>query len=711
MTAVLRAALACGLLLVAARVGLAQEELSGRVIAADSGEPVARAEVAAGEHSVTTGEDGWWRLIVPEAGERVVVVRHIGFAERTVRLATGSPPVTIELTPRPVELGDLVVTAARRVQRLRDVPVTTEVIGSAELRQSGAPDLAAVLVEQTGMVIEGGHPIGTGVMLQGLGSERVLVLIDGQPYIGRLSGRLDLSRIPVWMVDRVEVVKGPQSTLYGSEAMGGVVNVITRAPDSDVWRGILSVTHGSHGRLDLGGNVMGNAGALAFTADAGRRTMRLVSGHVDDTGTLATRRDASTRVDWRLAPYLSLSGAGTLLTESQRWKSGPFYSFADNTHWSARLGGEWRPAPHSVTPTLYATEFRHLSRRATGPQPVEGTGEEEVQRLVEVELLYALDAGSASIDAGLELRRESIRSDRVQGGNRVHRGAEPFVQVTWAGSRWSLVPGVRLAWSDQWGTYWTPRLAAMYRPTERLALRASVGRGYRAPDFKELFMEFLNIGPGFAYTVRGNPDLRPESSRNITASVEWAGDRLYLRGQAFHNRFVDFIETELKGDSSGVDVHSYSNIDDGVTRGVEAEIGAAWRRFRFEGSYAWLQAERANSGEVLLGRPAHTGRVSAHYSTPFGLRAGLTASYTGETPTQRTESGDVVTRAGFTRVAFNLAAALPAGFELTAGVDNVTDVHPADWPGFMGRQFHIGLSWRAERNTAPSSGAPIPTSE
>jgi outer membrane receptor for ferrienterochelin and colicins len=86
-------------------------------------------------------------------------------------------------------------------------------------------------------------------------------------------------------------------------------------------------------------------------------------------------------------------------------------------------------------------------------------------------------------------------------------------------------------------------------------------------------MEFLNVGPAIGYTVRGNPDLRPEVSRNLTASVEWAAARSYLRVQAFENRFDDFIETRAVGDSSGVTIYTYGNVDDGFTRGGEIEAG------------------------------------------------------------------------------------------------------------------------------------------
>jgi hypothetical protein len=106
-------------------------------------------------------------------------------------------------------------------------------VGREEIERTTASDLASVLVEQTGIALQGGHPAGAGVMLQGLGSERLLILLDGQSLVGRISGVFDVSRIPTSAIDRIEVVKGPQSTLYSSEAMGGVINIITRTPAAE----------------------------------------------------------------------------------------------------------------------------------------------------------------------------------------------------------------------------------------------------------------------------------------------------------------------------------------------------------------------------------------------------------------------------------------------------------------------------------------------
>jgi outer membrane receptor for ferrienterochelin and colicins len=695
-------AIACCVAFWGGTAATAQERapVRGRVVEAGSGAAVVGAEVRATGHAATaaTSATGEWTLSLP-AGTHDLIVEHVSFASGSVRISTGASAVhVVRLTRRPLALGELVVTASRRLQQLKDVPIATEVIGREELERSGAADLSAVLTERTGITLEGGHPVGAGLMLQGLGSERVLVLLDGQPFIGRIAGGLDLSRIPTAMIERVEVVKGPQSILYGSEAMAGVVNIITRAPERGAWEAAAGVTGGSQDRLDITGRVLGGFGSAAYAVDGGRRLIELVPGHAGDAGTFARRWDGNARVQWRAAPSLSVHAGTLLLDESQRWRTGTLYHFADNMQTAARVGAVHTRGSHRFTPTLYATEFRHLARRSTLPQAVEDeSAEAEVQRLVEAELLYDHTTDRLAFDAGIEARRESIRSDRVAGDNRALHTLEPFAQATWSGAAWSLVPGGRVSWSEQWGIHFTPRVAALLRPAARLALRASIGQGFRAPSFKELYMEFLNTGAGAGYRVRGNPDLRPETSTSLSGSAEWVGDRLYARVQMYYNRFDNFIETRQLADDGGISVYEYGNIDNGETRGTELEVGATWGGLRAEAGYGWLSARDRATRDALLGRPTHTARASITSALPFGLRGSVSGTYTGDTPVSRNSDGTVVQRGALTRIDTRIAQALPGGFELSAGVDNVLDATLDGYPGYLGRQIYIGVGWAGAR--------------
>jgi len=672
--------------------------LSGVVREAGSGAPVAGAVVTvrgAETRAVRTDARGGWRIDGLAAGSYAVEAAHPGYARRSAGARVPADSlVRLSLTPSPLALEGVVATASRRLQTLAESVVATEVVTRDDIERSGAADLASVLVEQTGIQPQGGHLAGAGVMLQGLGQERVLVLLDGEPFIGRISGELDLSRIPASVVERVEVVKGPQSTLYGSEAMGGVINVITRAPRPGAWGGGARVTTGTQERVDASGNLRGSAGAWSWSTEAGLRTLGLAPGRGGGDDAAVDRRDGLARLRWTGA-RAEVEGRVSLLDERQQWREGQLFHFSDNTQWSASLGAALTAGRFRLRPSLYATAFDHLPRRATRGSSDGIDGETETQRLARGELLASADFGAHVVDAGLEVRREAIRSERVLEGRRDQDGFEAFAQDSWTRGRLTVVPGVRLSRTDPWGSHWAPRLAVMYRPVPRVALRASAAGGYRAPGFKEQYIDFLNATPGLTYAVRGNPALRPESSESLTLGAEWAGPRAYLRAQAFHTRFDDFIETVLVGDEGGVTVYTYGNVADGRTSGAELQGGASWGGLRAEAGYSWLDTEDQSTGLPLLGRPAHSGRLSLSHALPAGLRASLAGVYTGAAPVLRDEAGKVTERDGYLRMDGRVAYALPRGLELSLGADNLLGDRPEGWPGFTGRHLYLTLGWSA----------------
>ncbi len=684
--------------------------IEGRVFDATAGRPIdgARVSIAAPGATprlTTSAASGKWRVDGLGDGAYTLTIRAVGFTPHEQVIAvrdgrvTGPESFVIRLQPVPHALDQVVVTAARREQRLADAIVTTEVVSRADIARTGASDLAAVLTEQTGIHFQEGHPSGAGVMLQGLGAERVLVLMDGQPVVGRISGNFDLSRIPVAMVERVEVVKGPQSTLYGSEAMGGVINIVTRGATADQWSGTASVTGGSDQRRDgtLGATV--GRGPWGATVDAGMRTVDRTPGRTESAGALAERMDLATKLRWSPDATRSIEATALVLSERQRWGSGTLFDFADNRQIGGRVSGSLNLGEHRLTPTVYLSQFEHRSRRSRGAVPIAGTGDQQTQRLAEAELLYSGRVVGRVVDAGVEVRQEYIGTTdgRIDGGSRTLYSAEPFAQLEFAGDNWSVVPGARLTWNEQWGSYLTPRVAARWQLSAPLTLRASVGRGFRAPDFKELYLAFTNDNAGYA--VYGNPLLRPESSNNLTGGLEWTGATGFVRGQLFYNELRDFIETRPLAASGPVLRYEYGNVDEGLTAGADVEAGAAFGPLRMELGYSRLIAEDRNTGQSLLGRPAHSGRIMLGASLPFRLRGSITGVYTGETPMQRDEAGAITsTRDAFLRFDARIAQPIPGGLELILGADNLFDQQPAQWAGATGRQLYTGLAWNFARD-------------
>ncbi|MCZ8216621.1 MAG: TonB-dependent receptor plug domain-containing protein, partial [Cyclobacteriaceae bacterium] len=154
-------------------------------------------------------------------------------------------------TLRTKQLSEVVVTATRSERTLAELPVPITVITKDQIKSMGSLRLNDVLAEQTGLTIVSDH--GTGIQIQGFAPEYTLILIDGEPLIGRTAGTLELSRLSVGNIQQIEIVKGPSSSLYGSEALAGVVNIITEKPSGT--NGTVTSRYGTNATADIGATV------------------------------------------------------------------------------------------------------------------------------------------------------------------------------------------------------------------------------------------------------------------------------------------------------------------------------------------------------------------------------------------------------------------------------------------------------------------------
>jgi outer membrane receptor for ferrienterochelin and colicins len=632
-------------------------------------------------------------------GNYSVAVRAIGYraVTRDVAVRTGDDTLRITLHPTALPLDAVVVTAARREQRLQDTPITTELVTARDIAVTGASDLGSVLVEQTGIELQGGMPTGAGVMLQGIGSERVLVLVDGQPVAGRLSGLLDLSRLPTTMIERVEVVKGPQSTLYGSEAMGGVVNVVTRRPIGSAFSPRASVRAGTQNRLEANGGLDFQVARMAISADVGRRSVEHTPGRAATAGAMTARLDGSASMRLALRDSLSVSASVLGVDERQRWLSGSMYQIGDNRQFLGRVSSELSLGATRLQPSIGFSSLDHVLRGSLRPQPVAGdTGQRQIQRIGLAGITTSTPLGRHRLDAGVETRYEFIRAARVIGTSRSLWSAEPFSQVELAFGRVTVVPGARLSWNEQWGSNLSPRLAIRAAMTPTITARLSAGTGYRAPDFKELYLAFQNESA--QYAVEGNPDLRPEHSQNVTGGLEWAADRFYARTQLYYNQLRDFIETRVVSAPGAPLVFRYGNVDNGSTSGADNEAGVVWSRARIEAGYGYLRTRDASTDRELLGRPHHSARVTTTLSSRFA-RLSVTQLFTGETPMTRDEATGAITssREAFARTDLRVALPQRWGAEPAFGIDNLFDRQPAMWAAPTARHIYVTLSWNGGR--------------
>lgn len=589
---------------------------------------------------------------------------------------------------RPVEVDEIIVTAERGRGRASDAAAAVRSFGKAELDRRAGSDLTTILRDIPGVQIDPVVGSGAGIILQGLGSDRVLVLLDGAPIAGRIGGEFDISRISPAQLERVEIVEGPQSTLYGSTALGGVVNLLTRRDEGR--RLEVSSQLGSLGQRDFRARGSGALRRLTGSLDLGRRDTDLVPGSLETTPGSALRWDAMARAG---APL----GSGALdarilaVVEEQRYETSSrgtvSNSFNDNWQYDALVSATLDPAAQTEL-RLHGSIYNHRFISSPGTRD-EGAPEWDRQRVLDAEVIRRGTAGLHRWLVGAKVEREWLESDRIEGGDRAGSAVAGFGSADWMLAPWlRSTTGVRVTGSDLWGTDIAPRVSLIAYAPDGVYLKVGGARGFRAPSFKELYTSFTNTR-GATYTVLGDPALEPEYSWNASAEIgRTAGaTRVYARG--FHNWLRNFIETSLIDPATST--FRYQNVARARTAGLEAGGAVTHGIVSATASHAWLDTEDEASGEPLLGRSAHMTRAAL---TVQPGRTSLTGEvvHSSSVPLQRTAAGTAYQDA-YARINLSASAMLFRDARLTLGVDNVADVRPAGAATFLGRRWFGGLSW------------------
>jgi outer membrane receptor for ferrienterochelin and colicins len=599
----------------------------------------------------------------------------------------------------------IVVTGTRGERRRSESPVATEVIGVKEIEASGAQDLAQLLDQRAGLDVRPGLA-GSTIRVQGLDPRYVLVMVDGQRVNGRIDGAVDLSRFSTHDIEQVEIVRGAGTSLYGADALGGVINIITRRPVS-AQEASLTLVGGELGSLDL----RADAGARGARWDArlSGRAGRLDSFDLDprDPATTGSAQGSwglggQARLEpasaWRLdlsADYFrrhtdGVDAQGTGAVFDRR-------NVTETLASTARLEREreGQRASGALTYRLFRDQFLYDQRGAGALDQAQET----VDQTVQLQLQWGDSSGAHAWVAGLDALGERLQTPRLQGGRGQRGRAAVFVQDEWgfAPSASGLL-GVRADVDSQFGPNLSPNLAARWAPSDGLALRVAVGRGFRAPSFQELYLLFEN--PSVNYLVQGQEGLSPERSWDVNASAQWdPSERVGLWVNGFYHWIDDLIafQTLEAGELGGTTRYTYANLDHAQSRGVEASARVRpWRWGSAELSYTLTDARDAD-GRALEGRARHqVGLQLSQGYKPWGLLGTVQGLAFGERPFYSADAdGDAREEVTLAKPYASLDARLGWEandfLEIFVGGDNLLDAGEAQRLPLRPRRLYLGL--------------------
>ena len=517
----------------------------------------------------------------------------------------------------------IVVTGTRSETPLSASPVVTEVIDRKRLEESGVQTVGEALTLRPGLWVDRGLAGTSGITIQGLGPQYSLVLVDGARQIGRTDGYLDLDRFGVEDIEQIEIVRGPSSALYGADALGGVVNIITRrAKDGFALDalGQLDGRLGSDTRARVAFGRGGIGGALSAELRRGYPVRRgdadsietTLDGYEDRhiTGRGVHRRSERWQVDasadylWRDLRGVDASGTGAVFDRRNLVETATGQA-------SAQYSGDRTALRVSADASIYRDQYLYDQRLSDALDEYQVTDE----TLVEGSAQVIRQLGQHRALVGAELLREGLDSDRLSMPGVRTRGAA-FAQDEWRllnEDQLIVVPAARVDFDSQFGTHVTPRLATRWQATSKIVARGSIGMGYRAPGFKELLLHFAN--PSVGYVVDGNPDLQPETSRSAQAAGEWqATDWLWLSASGFYNGLRDLIyAVTLPDDGSGTLHFGYDNIGRARTAGLEAYAMLTHGRAGLELGYALTRARDLDAERPLESVPANRFTATARW--------------------------------------------------------------------------------------------------
>jgi outer membrane receptor for ferrienterochelin and colicins len=615
-------------------------------------------------------------------------------------VADATPDATDDAT---TDSGEIIVVTATRSETPRQAsPVTTEVIERQRLEESGAQTAAEALALRPGLWVDRGVAGTNGLSMQGLGPQYSLILVDGARQIGRTDGVLDLDRFAVEDLEQIEIVRGPSSVLYGSDALGGVVNLVTRTPRDGLAVDALAridgkLGHEARGRIAGGGRGYGgtlvasyrNAPAITLDDATGVTAFDAYEDrHV--TGRVTLRRSEA----WRLeagADYLrrDLRGVNASATGGRFDRRNLVENVATmfRANWSAVRTAVRIEADAS----MYRDQFLSDQRMSDALDQYQLTDES----LLEARAQVAHHFDRHRIVAGGEVLREALDSDRIaEPGHR--RRAALYLQDEWrVGENDSVlvVPAARLDVDSQFGTHATPRLAGRWQISEHSVARGSVGMGYRAPSFKEMLLLFQN--PGAGYIVEGNPELDPETSISVQAGGEWqATSWLWFGADAYANRLRDMIfVVALPDDGSGTLQFGYDNIGRARTVGLEGYAIATHGRAAVELGYALTRTRDLDAERPLEGVPAHRLTVTARWRDKAErLDAFAAAVFTGHRPLYLSDDPQLPTLTSRRlEIRARVAKRFRSGFGGFLGVDNILNAGDATLDRLPPRTLYAGV--------------------
>lgn len=631
---------------------------------------------------------------------------------------------------------DVVVTATRTQEEVKAVPQTVEVITKEDIEQLGATDVYSALRLAANVDVTSAGMAGHNVMIRGMSTNHTLILIDGKRFAGEDTSATQnvyaLGRLSLSNIERIEIVRGSASAQYGSDALGGVINIITKkskepsvmvglSTGSEAINNYYHIDFGKQGNFsstfdmrfsdvrknmqsgDEGSNYYGPIQDFNFsgTWDLGNdKEIDLTLGYYNEhtkadyadkyTSGMQTSKDKKEWYDYRRYDY-SLGYSGK--TDNSDYMIRTFYSRLDKENNLYNYRSNFPGSMENILGSMYPKyDWDKSTYTLWG---IEG------KNTIQLNDNHLLTFGG-------EYRQNKVEGTRLSdGGDNVHQVSQSGNGIvsnkyysdkeinTWAGyiqDEWQVndkllvIPSIRYDHNSSFGGEVTPKIGATYFISDNSRIKANWGKGFKAPTISELYMVMERAMGPMTVRVEGNPDLKPEKSTSWDISFEAEKDNNFGKLTYFNNDVKNLITTKQTGNSYFE--QGYVNVDEAEIDGVEMEIGRNLDdKWTIKVTSNWLDATDKVSGDRLDNRSKNMTTLQLLYDDhdDWGYSAILWQQWANK---YHYDDNDY----NFTTTNFVLNKKFGEGNRVYAGVDNIFDKKISDI-GLDGMIWRLGAEW------------------
>jgi outer membrane receptor for ferrienterochelin and colicins len=528
--------------------------------------------------------------------------------------------------------------------------IKVDVLDNDFIKSKGASNLRDLLLEEGSIHINQDAQLGSNISINGLGGENVKILVDGIPVIGRTNGNIDLSQISLTQIDRVEIVKGPMSTLYGTDALGGVINLITKKTNSDNISASGSGMYESVGRYNFDLGLQTGIGESSFGFNFGRHFFGGYSpvensrtklwkpkeqyfGNFDFKSNLFGF-DIRYKADYfdelllakgeLIAPYNE--GAYDNKYRTSRLNNAIFISkpFENNKNFDLSVSY----SDYKRTRNTYYKDLVTLTEIMTGDE-----ADQDTSRFNSINIRSSFYDeflnDNLGYSVGIDFNLDNGKGGRIEGSPSLNDYAAFLSTKYIYDDILTIQPAMRFIYNTKYDAPLVPALNLMVDLSDELVVRASYAKGFRAPSLKELHFFFVDA----SHNIKGNEDLNAETSDafNLGFAYTFVNEQRVLKFEP--NFYYNDIQNKITLANVKNDLYSYVNIGQHKTLGANVTLKYIYDKFYNKIGFNYLGVESFIDGKSNGMRYTPELTLNSNWQSPlFGLTFSLFYKFTGEAP-------------------------------------------------------------------------------